>query len=359
MKFRPRFLVLASLLVFTGLFFSPLRSAEALDRVASKTVFGDVTVPEGETTGEVSTVFGDVAVDGWVDGDVNSVFGEVTVDGRIGGTVSSAFGDVAVRAPVRGDVEAGFGDVVLAAPVRGKVDVGFGNVEQETGGVAYGGLAAKHGDVEGRGALSGSTWQTPGSTPGDENAEAGPDVSGGGSMLVYLIGWSLGTLGFIACAVLVAVLLPRPLYAITRNAGASPGWSFVWGLVSIPVAVVLGVLLVVSVIGIPVMLLAVPAYLALLFFGALAVSYALGRRILFAVGGHRGGDALAAATGALAVAAVSLLPVFGGLLTFGVAMVGAGAAISALFSRGWSRRPAYESYEAYLQDRQQRGRRGG
>ena len=348
MRSRFRFLVLISILVFAGLVFSPLRSAQALDRTASKTVFGDVLVPEGTTTGEVSTVFGDVVVEGRVDGDVNSVFGKVMVDGRVRDTVSSAFGDIVVRAPVGGDVEAGFGNVALAAPVGGSVNPGFGDIEQKPGGVASGGLAARHGEVEGRDGPFAVAQQTTG-----DRAEAdGPGVSDGGSMIFHLIGWTLGTLGFMACAVLVAVLVPRPLYATARRAGLSPGWSFVWGLISVPVASILGVLLIVSVIGIPVMLLAVPAYLALLLFGALAVAYALGRRILLAVGGHRGGDAAAAAIGALMVSLASLVPFLGGLLTFGVVMIGAGAVISAIFSRGWSRRPTYESYEAYLQDRQ-------
>ena len=345
MRPRFRFLVLIPLLVFAGLVVLPLRPAEA----QNKTVFSDVTVPEGTTTGEVSTVFGDVEVDGQVAGDVNSVFGDVAVGGEIRGTVSSAFGDVRVNAPVGGDVEVGFGDVALAAPVRGGVDAGFGDIEQEPGGVASDGLAARHGEVEGRDGPF-TVAQPSGSTVVD--TVESPD---GGSPVFHLIGWSLGTLGFIACAVLVAVLLPRPLYATARSAGASPGWSFVWGLVSVPVAVVLGVLLAVSVIGLPVMLLAVPAYLALLFFGALAVAYALGRRMLLAVGGHRGGDALAAAVGALTVSVASLVPFLGGLLTSAVALIGAGAAISALFSRGWSRRSSYESYEAYLEDRQRRG----
>lgn len=349
-----RVLIFIPVLVFAGLAVLSPRLADARE-TRSKTIFGDVAVPEGTSAGEVSTVFGDVVVNGAVDGDVNSVFGEIVVENRVRGAVSSAFGDVAVRAPVRGSVETGFGDVALAAPVGGSVDAGFGNIEQRPGGVAYGGLVVRHGEVEGPGepfTVAGDAAQQPsGRGVGDD----GPEVSGGGSMFFHVVGWTLGTLGFVAGAVLVAVLIPRPLYATARSAGSSPGWSFTWGLISVPVAVVLMVLLAVSVIGLPVMLLAVPAYLGLLLFGALSVAYALGRRLLLAVGGYRGGDALAAATGALAVSAASVVPVVGGLLVSAVALTGAGAALSALFSRGWRRRSSYDSYEAYLQDRQQRG----
>ncbi len=44
-----------------------------------------------------------------------------------------------------------------------------------------------------------------------------------------------------------------------------------------------------------------------------------------------------------------LIPVLGGLLLYGLALFGTGAAILALFSRRGSR--TYPSYEAYVQDR--------
>ena len=53
--------------------------------------------------------------------------------------------------------------------------------------------------------------------------------------------------------------------------------------------------------------------------------------------------------GAIILAVAYLIPVLGGLLLYGLALLGTGAAILALVSRRRSR--TYPSYEAYVQDR--------
>jgi MFS family permease len=164
-----------------------------------------------------------------------------------------------------------------------------------------------------------------------------------------LVGWIFAAAAFAACSVLVAVLAPGPLLAAARRAEESPGWSLFFGVVSVPAVVVLCVVLAVSIVGIPVLLLLAPAYLAFVFFGALVAAYFVGRRVVFATGRYHAGNALAAVVGALIVAAVYLIPVLGGLLLYVLALFGVGASILALFSR---RRPrtTYTSYEDYVQN---------
>jgi hypothetical protein len=110
-------------------------------------------------------------------------------------------------------------------------------------------------------------------------------------------------------------------------------------------AVVLGV----SIVGIPLLLLAAPVYLAFVFFGAVVAAYFIGRRILFATGSYRGGNALAATIGALILAATYLIPFLGSLILYALALLGAGGTILALLSR--RRTPTYSSYETYVGDR--------
>jgi hypothetical protein len=116
------------------------------------------------------------------------------------------------------------------------------------------------------------------------------------------------------------------------------------------VVVVLSVVLVISIVGIPVLLLLAPAYLAFVFFGALVAAYFVGRRVVLATGSYHAGNALAAVAGAIIIAAVYLIPVLGGLLAYGFALFGTGASILALFSRR-PPRATYASYEAYVHDR--------
>jgi hypothetical protein len=171
-----------------------------------------------------------------------------------------------------------------------------------------------------------------------------------GPGIIGFFGWLFAALAFAACAVLAAVVAPRPLASAASRAEESPGRSFIYGLVSLPVIFVLCVVLAVSIVGIPLLLLLVPAYLALLFFGALVAAFFVGTRVLMVTGRYRVGNALAAVVGATILAATTLLPVLGDLLLYALSLLGTGAIILALFSRR-TPRASHPSYEAYVRDR--------
>jgi hypothetical protein len=307
--------------------------------------WGDILVEPGQTVPKASTAVGDVRVKGFVERDVHSGFGDIEVGegGHVGGDINAGVGDVRVDGPVDGEIDAGLGDVYVDAPVGGDIDVGRGDVAlgpkaQVRGNVYYGsGHFRPHPDsmVEGN--------MVTGMGPDmDHEADAGSGLPG-------LVGWVFGTAAFVACSVLLAVLAPGPLLAAARRAEESPGWSLFFGVASVPAVVVFAVVLAVSIIGIPLLLLLAPLYLVLLFFGLLVAAYFVGRRVVFATGHYRRGNALAAMVGALILAAAYMIPILGGLLLYGLALFGTGAAIVALFSRRRSR--TYPSYEAYVRDR--------
>ena len=311
-----------------------------------KSVFGDVVVEGDEYAGGVSTVFGDASVRGPVAGDVHSAFGDVEIGGAeatVGGSVNSGFGDITVRAPVDGEVDAGFGDVIVNSRVGGDLDVDHGDTH-------LGREAMVVGDVR------------PGSGEYDPHPEAVvnghlvtgtmPDIgSSENDDLIGYIGWFFAAAGFAACVVLAAVAAPRSLSAAARRAEEVPGWSLLVGLVSVPAVLVLSVALAISVVGVPLLLLMAPAYLALVFYGALVAAFFVGRKVVLATGRYRSGNTLAAVVGAVLVAATALIPYLGEILLFALALLGTGAAILALASRGRKRRPAYPSYEAFVSDR--------
>ncbi len=312
---RPLFLL--SLLI-AGLFLVPPLPAYALE----KQFYGDIVVPPRGVSESISTVYGDIVVNGPCQGNVKTGFGNVEVYAPVEGQVETDFGDVYVNAPVRGDVIVGRGDVRLGP--AGRID---GRVRIDSGRLYRHPTSQINGEL-----MTGmSSW------PGDA----------GDSRVLGLVGWFFGTLVFVAVAVLAAVFVPRQLSSSARKIEESFGRSLLVGLASVPAAVVLSVVLAASLVGIPLLLLAAPAYLAFVFFGALAAAYFLGRRVLLATGRYRAGNALAAAVGALILSATYLIPFVGSLLLYGFALLGTGAAIMALFSR--SRRPAYSPYEARVE----------
>jgi hypothetical protein len=121
----------------------------------------------------------------------------------------------------------------------------------------------------------------------------------------------------------------------------------------VPAAVVVSILLAITGVGILLILLLWPAYLALVLFGVLVTAYFLGRKVVLATGRYRAGDALAAVVGAVLVSVAYLIPVLGSLVLAVLALLGTGAAVLALLTRRplGTPRTTYASYEDYLKDR--------
>jgi len=338
-RFDARPLIAAGVALVGLVMFLPPLPAYA----GEKSVFRDVKVEPGTYAGEVSTVFGDARVDGPVAGDVHSAFGDVAVNRSVGGSVNSGFGDIVVRAPVAGEVDAGFGDVYVDDVVEGGIDVDHGDIHLGNDAMVVGHVRPGSGEVH--------------RAPGAEMREpmrAGMMPDFGSSRdddLIGYIGWFFAAAGFAACVVLAAVVAPRSLSAAARRAEEVPGWSLLVGLVSVPAVLVLSVALAVSVVGVPLLLLLAPAYLALVFYGALVSAFSIGRKAVLATGRYRSGNALAATVGAVLVAATALIPFLGELLLFVLALLGTGASILALVSRRRMGRPAHPSYEAFVRDR--------
>jgi cytoskeletal protein CcmA (bactofilin family) len=302
---------------------------------------GDVVVERGQTEPEVSTPVGDVKVDGTVEGDVRSGVGDVVVNGEVGGSIKAGSGDVEVNGPVGGDIDAGFGDVHINSVVDGDVEVGRGDVDLGPGGFVRGGVHYGSGEFSGNREAVEGTIRAGAMGP---DMDHGMDHDWGGFGILDIASWLFAATLFVACSVLVAVIAPGPLSAAARKADESPAMSLLFGVASVPAVVVLCVVLAVSIIGIPLLLLLAPAYLALVFFGALVAAFFVGRRVVFATGRYRAGNAMAAVVGALILAVAYLIPVLGDIFLYGFALFGAGASVLALVSRRRSRTYPYYGY---------------
>lgn len=315
-------------------------------RSGHERIFGTVTVEPGEAVPGASSKVGDVRVYGLVGGDAGAFVGSVALEGPVGGDVETAFGDVRVAAPVGGSARTGMGDVSVLAPVGGDVATAFGdiyvdgtvggNVEVEHGDVTLGPNARIGGDVVcGNGLcdrhegarISGNVMS------GSMNGAGGGGFGEGGGTGSWLLSAAL----LCGASLLAAVIAPRALASSAAAAGSYPGWSLLSGLGSVVVAAVGGVLLTVSGIGIPLLLLLIPAYLVLVLFGVVVVSYLIGKKVAFLTGGYRQGAGFAAVVGAAVVSLTLLLP-FGSLLLVLVGLFGAGAVLTAFFLRRTKRR---------------------
>ncbi|CAN5757490.1 hypothetical protein BH23ACT11_BH23ACT11_14290 [soil metagenome] len=299
----------------------PLATAHA----AEKKFLGDVIVGPGGTADSVSTVRGDIVV-----------------RGKVGGDAESSMGDIEIYAPVGGSVESDFGNVIVDAPIGGDLDVGHGEVEWGPRGRVGGDFYCPNCQMDRVSDANVGGRMQFGMSPGFDTAFDRSRVPG-------LVGWVFATLVFVAISVLAVVLVPRPIEFSARKIDESVGRSLLVGLAFVPAALLLAVVLGVSIIGIPLLVLAAPAFLAFVFFGSVVTAYFIGRRILFATGRYHGGNAMAATIGAVVLSAAYLIPFLGTLIIYALALLGTGGAILALVSRRGTTN--YSSYETYVGER--------
>ncbi len=196
---------------------------------------GTVTVPRGETAGEIVVFVGSADVAGVAAGDVVVVSGSIVVTGQVSGSVVAVTGDVRLGrgAQVRGDVLAG-GEVRAApgARVSGAVREGV------------------------RFTLRG--WLEP---------------------VARVLGWLGLWASLLVLALALLALAPRGLDAVHLAASRSPWACAGWGLLALVGLPVLAALLVLSVVGLPLGLAVLLALGLLLLSGATLAAWSLGRTI--------------------------------------------------------------------------------
>lgn len=249
---------------------------------------------------------------------------------RIGGNASFAAGRVEMLGSVGGYLQAASGQVLIDGSVAGDVDVAAGALELGPRARIGGKLRYRGGEPLKQDAAA----QVQG---GIERLEMPPrrDKERGHAAGRAALG--LWTLGLMVLAAVLVAAFPALSARVTEAARTRFGWSVFAGflaLVAVPAAVVV---LLATVIGIPLGLLALIDYFALLLVGYVAAGAALGDAVLkrwFAGrAAQRGWRALFAALGVLAIGIVALIPWLGALVAFLALIAGMGAMVLMLKPR--------------------------
>jgi cytoskeletal protein CcmA (bactofilin family) len=223
--------------------------------------------------------------------------------GAIGGYLQAAGARVLIDGRVDGDVEAAAGELELGprARIGGKLRYRSGEpLRQDASAQVQGGIERLELPVR----------------PAAKRARA-PAAFG------------FWTLGLMAMAALLVAALPGFFGRVADAARARFGWSLLAGFIALASIPAAALVLLVSVIGIPLALLAVLGYFALLLVGYVAAGIALGdsvlRRWFAARAARKGWRALFAALGVLAIGIVALIPWLGALVAFLALLAGMGA----------------------------------
>lgn len=275
-------------------------------------------------------------------GGVKAPLIEVDTDGGSG--LVRMWSDIAVGPDevVNGDVVAVFGSVSVEGHVTGEVVAVFGSVHLRDGSTVDGDVVS----------VGGALDQEDGATTNGQTISIGLlPVTWGVPALPVL----LGIIGAVWCTMmfagwLFAVLFPGRFVRVAATASRRTGLSLLLGLVSGPLMLVAVVLLFVTVIGVPIGLVLPFVYLVLQVAGYAIASYLLGCKLLrrpIGEGGLLGPmtagitlvtmffviAAVFVTTSGLSRAGALFFGLLGGLVAFGLTVIGLGAVLLSRLGR--------------------------
>jgi len=254
---------------------TPARPPEPRDQVV---LSGTVEVPRGREVGEVVILTGSAVIDGVAFGDVVVLNGDIIVNGQVSGSVVAVDGSVSLgpNAQVAGDVTA-----------RGEIEL--------TDGAKVDGRVRQH---------AAFTWRGPISAFG------------------RFASWLAVTVSTLLLGLGLVLVLPRGVDAAFAAARGSPVVSLGWGAALAVGVPVLSIISIASLVGLPLGLAVLLAFVLVAFVGYALAAYVLGR-LLWRRSERR---VLAFVIGWAILRAVALIPFVSGLTWAAGAVFGVGAA---------------------------------
>ena len=293
-------------LLLTGI----LSASSALAPAAQPPKIIDMGAASSRTWGGILRFGQDIRIPpgATVNGDITGIGSEVSVEGRIQGSVNVIGGKVYVNSAVDGDLNAIGSELILGpqAWIGGELYTLGGHVEQDPDAV-----------------VRGSTVNAP-AMGGGTTA-----MMGLWAMLAWMFFWIkiLAAAGWLFLAALAGFLFASPLNKTSDALQTSPGKSFLLGVAAWPLAGLVSIALLVSILGIPLIPPLVISMSFLTLWGYLGVCNWVGRKYL-----HAQKTWLACLLGALILNALALIPVAGKFIWFTALLFGLGASITAVVS---------------------------
>lgn len=316
-------------LLLLGLALAGSAAADEAATSRSIRIGGDVDVSQA-VQGSLIAVGGSVTVNAPVNGGARIAGGSVHIGpaAAISGDASIAGGAVAVDGAIAGDLRAAGGEVRINGPVAGDASIAAGTLELGPDARIQGRLLL-HGhelhrdpaaQVVGGVEQSRHRWRWYEPTPGERLAR----------------GW-IHTAALMVLAALIAATLPGPSQRMAQELRERPWITLLLGLVALASIPIAAVLLMITIIGIPIGVLALAAYLALLLVGYVWLAVVVGGMLLDRVKpdtAARTAWRVGAAVLAMLVLAILVrAPIVGGLFKLAALAAGVGMVVDAVLRR--------------------------
>jgi cytoskeletal protein CcmA (bactofilin family) len=318
-------------------------------------VAGGIVEVDGTINGDLIAAGGQVNISGTVSDNVRAVGGNIQVNGTVGKNVSTAAGSIAIgrSAAVGGGILAASGNLTVSGTVArdarvaagnmsvsgkidGNVDFAGDNISVLQGSKIGGNLTARLKQKENADIAQGAVVGTVEVT----TYEARPvhQILGLGAFRFWAkIVWALSLL---LVGLVLTIVFPKQFRDLGLTIDRLAGMSFLWGIVGLIVIPIAGLILMMTLIGIPLGLLVWTLYLWMLYFTQLTLGVFLGHR-LFGIEEKKGGNLFWAFTvGLIIVQALTFIPYVRFLVVLAGLIFGMGAILLVLKGEFEARRTA-------------------
>jgi hypothetical protein len=305
-------------------------AAQEVAVVDSVRIGGNVQVTE-PTSGALDAIGGRVLVDAPVGGDLRAAGGKVELgpDAVVNGSASLAGGSIAVKGTIQGSLHAAGGQITIDAPIAGDASIAGGTLNLGPAARIAGRLHFRGGELHQDPAAQvvGGVEHKRGRLSHHHEIAKGDELTRG---------WAWTT-GLVVLAALLAGALPGPSQRLALELRERPWLTPLLGLLALTAIPVAAVLMMITIIGIPIGLLALVLYAGLLLLGYVWLAVVLGGLLLdrfkaetAALTAWRIG---AAALAMIVLAIVVRVPLLGGPVKFAALVVGVGMIVGAVLRR--------------------------
>ncbi len=254
----------------------------------------------------------------------------------VAGNVTVGGGQVSLRGPVEGSVTVGGGRVLIDAPVAGDVVANAGQLTLGPHARLAGTLRIRSGNELERdpaAQVAGAIEQLP--LPGRSASSSTPRGWREHARRAAPSWW--WTLGLMVMAALLVGALPVTSLRVAEGLRTRIGGSLLWGFIALVCIPVAALILMITIVGIPLALVALLLYLALLLLGYVGTAVALGQwalaRFKADAAGRIGWRVAAAMAAVLGLALLGRVPLLGGVVTLLAVLAGIGAVVRLMAPR--------------------------
>lgn len=269
----------------------------------------------GHVHGSIRSVGGEIHAYGAVDRNATIAGGNVTLDSSavVGGNAYVAGGSVSILGSVRGNLMASGGEVTINGPVGRDVEVTAGGLRlgpraQIAGNLRYR-VPKDKVIIDPAAHVAGSTTALP--------LKSGPGTAG-----------ILWTLGFVVAGIIIVALFPVFTTEAAESLYQRPVRTGLTGLAWVCLLPIAALIAAITIIGLPLAVIGVAAWLAVMFLSDIPVALWIGKRLL---GGRahpgRNGAIMSVLVGGVILVLVGIIPLLGPIVTFVSAVLGAGAIV--------------------------------